>query len=224
MMTHFRGVILDVDGTLVDSNDAHAQAWAETLQAHGYDVSFEDVRPLIGMGSDKLLPEVSGIELESEEGKRISKERGDHFKKNYLPKLQPFAQVKPLLDRLRDEGLKLAVASSAATEDLKELLKVAHAEDLLDEATSGEEVEESKPDPDVIHAALQELGLPAEQVVMIGDTPYDVEAASRASVATIAVRCGGWDDKGLKGAIAIYDDPADLLAHYDSSPLKSGRS
>jgi HAD superfamily hydrolase (TIGR01509 family) len=219
-MTHFRGVILDVDGTLVDSNDAHAQAWADTLQAHGYDVTFDEVRSLIGMGSDKLLPEVSGVELESEEGEQLSKERGEHFKQNYLPELQPFPQVKPLLDRMRDQGLKLVVASSAAKADLKELLKIAHAEDLIDDATSTEEVEESKPDPDVVHAALEELGLPADQVVMIGDTPYDVEAAGRAGVAIIAVRCGGWNDDALKGAIAIYDDPADLLAHYDSSPLK----
>jgi HAD superfamily hydrolase (TIGR01509 family) len=219
-MTRFRGVILDVDGTLVDSNDAHAQAWAETLQEHGYDVPVYMVRPLIGMGSDKLLPEVSGVDVQSEQGKRISQERGEHFKKNYLPRLQPFPQVKPLIDRMREEGLKLAVASSAAKEDLKELLKIAQAEDLIDDATSGEEVEESKPDPDVVHAALEELGLPAGQVVMIGDTPYDVEAAGRAGVAVIAVRCGGWDDEALRGAIAIYDDPADLLAHYNSSPLK----
>jgi HAD superfamily hydrolase (TIGR01509 family) len=222
-MAHFRGVILDVDGTLVDSNDAHAQAWADILQKHGYDVPVYKVRPLIGMGSDKLLPKVCGVEAESEEGKRISKERGEHFKKNYLPKLQPFPQVRPLLDRMRDERLKLAVASSAAKEDLKELLKVAQAEDLIDDAASSEEVEESKPDPDVVHAALEELGLPAEHVVMIGDTPYDVEAAGRAGVAIIGVRCGGWNDEALKGAIAIYDDPADLLAHYDLSLLKRGR-
>lgn len=218
-MTHFRGVILDVDGTLVDSNDAHAQAWANTLQAHGYDAPVYTIRPLIGMGSDKLLPEVSGVELDSKEGKRLSKARGDHFKQNYLPKLQPFPQVKPLIDQMRAGGLKLFVASSAEKGDLKELLKIAKAEDLIDDATSTEEVEESKPDPDVVHAALEELGLPADQVVMIGDTPYDVEAAGRAGVAVIAVRCGGWNDEALKGAIAIYDDPADLLAHYDQSPL-----
>lgn len=219
MAAEWRGVILDVDGTLVDSNDAHAQAWAEVLQRHGYEVSVEEVRPLIGMGSDKLLPKVAGIEVESEEGKRISKERGKRFKEHYLPKLKPFAQVRPLLEQMRADGLKLVVASSAGKEDLKALLQAAGVDDLIEDETSAEEVEESKPDPDVVQAALNELGVPAKQAIMLGDTPYDVEAAGRAGVAIIGLRCGGWDDQGLEGAVAVYADPADLLAHYEQSPL-----
>ena len=221
-MKPVKGVILDVDGTLIDSNDAHAHAWVEALEEFGIKVAFEEVRPLIGMGGDKLMPEVAGLSEETPEGKQIGKRRSEIFKERYLPYLKPFPKTRELLRRMRDDELKLVVASSAKEDELKSLLKIAGADHLIEEKTSSDDAENSKPDPDIVKAALDASGLSADEVVMIGDTPYDIEAASRAGVRTIAFRCGGWDDENLRGAIAIYDGPADLLEHYDSSPLKKG--
>jgi HAD superfamily hydrolase (TIGR01509 family) len=221
-MKPIRGVLLDIDGTLLDSNDALARAWAEALAEFGIDVPFEKIRPLIGMGGDKLLPEVSGISEDTDEGKKISERRGELFKERYLPRLKPFPSTRELLQRMKEDGLKLVVASSAKKDELKSLLEIAGADGLIEEKTSSDDAENSKPDPDIVQAALESSGLSSDEVVMIGDTPYDVESASRAGVKVIGVRSGGWEDEGLAGAIAVYDDPADLLARYESSPLGQG--
>lgn len=211
MTGRVRGVILDVDGTLVDSNDAHAHAWVDALAEQDIHVPFEKVRPLIGMGGDKLLPEITGIKEETPKGKKISERRAEIFKSKYLPTVKAFPGVRQLLEHIRDSGVKVVVASSAKEDELKPLLKIAGADDLIEEKTSSDDAENSKPDPDIVQAALDEMGLRADEVVMIGDTPYDIKAASRAGIKTIAFRCGGWDDDGLTGAIAIFDGPADLL-------------
>lgn len=218
-MTKVGGVILDVDGTLIDSNDAHAQAWAVALAAHGYQVPFDRIRPLIGMGGDKLLPAAAGIEKDSAIGKQIDQQRKAVFTQRFLPTLRAFPRVRALVERLQADDLRVAIASSAKDEELDALLEVAEVADLIERRTSSSDVDASKPDPDAVQAALDQLGLPPDQVVMIGDTPYDVESAGRAGVRCIALRCGGWADAGLKGAVAIYDDPADLLAHYTQSPI-----
>jgi len=218
-MTHIHAVIFDVDGTLVDSNDAQARSWVDALKEFGYSVPYEKVRPLIGMGGDKVLPETIGVQKDSEKGKQISKRRGEIFKEKYLPNVQPFPDAQKLLDRMRKQGLKLAIATSAQPDELRPLLQIVGAADLIEDKTSARDVNSSKPDPDVMQVALKRVGYPPNEVVMIGDTPYDIEAARKAGVGTIAFRCGGWSDSDLAGAIAIYNDPADLLAHYDSSPL-----
>jgi phosphoglycolate phosphatase-like HAD superfamily hydrolase len=120
---------------------------------------------------------------------------------------------------MRRRGLKVAIASSAQPDELQAMLRLVGAEDLIKEKTSSQDVQRSKPDPDVMQVTLERIGLPASELLMIGDTAYDIEAAQKVHVKTIAFRCGGWKDADLKGAIAIYDGPADLLAHYDSSPL-----
>jgi HAD superfamily hydrolase (TIGR01509 family) len=215
----YQGVILDIDGTLVDSNEAHVQAWVEVLRAHGFAVGPEEIWPLVGMGGDNLLPRVVGIEKESELGERISKERSELFKEKYLRRLRPFPEVRNLLTRMRENGLRLVAASSSKGDEVEKLLKIAEADDLMEETTSASDAERTKPDPDLIHSALDRIGIPAEEVVMLGDTPYDIQAAAPAGVKVIAFRCGGFKDEDLAGAIAIYDDAADLLARYDSSPL-----
>lgn len=218
-MPNFQGVILDVDGTLVDSNDAHALAWQEALEAEGFAASFEQIRRLIGMGSDKLLPEVTGLSADSAAGRRISQRRGEIFKERYLPTLKAFPEVPALLRRMQNSGLELVVGSSAKQDELTGLLEVAGATGFIEEKTSSDEAEHSKPDPDIIQASLEKTGYAPHEVVMLGDTPYDLEASQKAGVPMIALRCGGWTDPDLTGAIAIYHDPADLLAHYDASPL-----
>lgn len=218
-MAALHGVILDIDGTLIDSNDAHAQAWVDALVEAGIEVPFERVRPLIGMGADNLLPEVSGIEKDTPEGKQISQRRSAIFKERYLQQIQAFPQTRALLQHMRDNGLRLVIATSAQPDELDQLLAIAGVADLIEQQTSSGDAKNSKPDPDIVQVALQRLGCAPGEALMLGDTPYDVEAAGKAGVATIALRCGGHNDETLEGAIARYNDPADLLAHYDQSPL-----
>lgn len=214
-----RGIILDVDGTLVDSNDAHAHAWIEALAEHGIDVAFEKVRRLIGMGGDKLLPKVCGLRSDEPAGARIVQRRGEIFKARYLPNLKPTPGAQALLQRLHAQRLRLGVASSAKKSELDELLRVCGALKLVDEKVCSDDADRSKPDPDIVQAALNYLNLPAAETMMLGDTPYDVEAAQSIGVKTIAFRCGGWSDHELAGASVVYENPADLLAHYDASLL-----
>jgi HAD superfamily hydrolase (TIGR01509 family) len=218
-----RGALLDVDGTLLDSNDAHATSWAEVFAEFGYAIRFEHVRPLVGMGGDKLLPILTGLDNESPEGKRLTERKKALFEQKYLPHLQPMRGARQLLEHMVGEGLTLVIATSAGDEEMRALLDRAGVADLIDDATSSGDVKRSKPDPDVIGAALRKGPLRPDEAVMIGDTPYDIAAAVKAGVPTIALRCGGWwDDLALGGAVAIYNDPADLLAHYDESPLCEG--
>lgn len=217
-----RAVILDVDGTLIDSNDAHAAAWVDVGREFGIDIDFAHVRRLIGKGGDKVLPELTGLEEDDERGAKMKERRGEIFRERYLPTLEPFPDARELLERMRADGMTLSVATSASKEDMGALLERAGIEDLIEERTSSSDAEESKPDPDIVEAALEAAGVGAEDAVMLGDTPYDVEAARRAGVRCVAVRCGGWGDADLADAVAVYDDPADLLRRYEESPFGGG--
>jgi HAD superfamily hydrolase (TIGR01509 family) len=214
-----QGVIFDIDGTLVDSNDAHAQSWVDTFAEADYDVPFDVVRPLIGMGGDKLLPKAARIEADSEQGKKLTKRRMEIFREKYLPHLQPLRGSRALVLRVRKEGLTPVVATSAKDKELHSLLKAAQVDDLMEEKATASDAKRSKPDPDIVRAAIHESGIASDKLIMIGDTPYDVEAASRAGVRIIAFRSGGWTDEQLKGAVEFYDGPQDLLNHYESSLL-----
>jgi len=214
-----QGVIFDIDGTLVDSNDAHAQSWVDTFAEAGYEVPFDVVRPLIGMGADKLLPKTVDIRHDSEEGKKLLARRSEIFQNKYLPRLEPLPGSRALVLRVRADGLKAVVATSAKDAELSGLLQAAAVNDLMEERATASDAKRSKPDPDIVHAAIGKSGIAKENLIMVGDTPYDVEAATRAGIRCIAFRSGDWKDDSLKGAVAIYDGPADLLAQYDASPL-----
>jgi HAD superfamily hydrolase (TIGR01509 family) len=218
------GVILDVDGTLIDSNDAHAHAFVEALAQFGYDVPYEEIRNLIGMGSDNLLPAAIDIDPDSPLRKKIADKRKTIFNNEYMPHIRPFPKVRELVERLEAEGLTVVVASSGEKEEVAHMLEMAEIDELVESTTSSADAENSKPDADIIQAALDKLHCTAEEVIMIGDTPYDIEAAGKAGVPVIAVRCGGFSDDDLADAIAIYDSPADLLAQYDESPLSRQRA
>jgi HAD superfamily hydrolase (TIGR01509 family) len=216
----YRAVLLDIDGTLIDSNDSHAQAWVLAFAEQGLSVDFPRVRRLIGKGADKLIPELTGIDAESKEGRKLAERRQQIFQRELLPALCPTRGARLLVERLRNDGYILAVATSASPAEVQDLLRVATVDDLVHTASSADGATESKPDPDVIQAALKKARRNASEAMMIGDTPYDIESAARAGVSTIAFRCGGWwSDEELAGAIAIYDDPAELLQNYEYSPL-----
>ena len=215
-----KAVLLDVDGTLVDSNDAHAHAWVRAFAERGIDVPFDEVRRAIGMGADQLMPRVSHLTAESEEGQQIAARRGEIFKRDYLPNVRALRDADNLVAALKARGYTTVAASSAKREELKPLLKVAGASALMDETTSSSDADASKPEPDIIQAALERAGVSPGEAVMIGDTPYDIEAARRAGVRTIAFRSGGWNDDKLQDAVAIYDGPWDLLEQLDQSLLR----
>lgn len=209
-----KGILFDIDGTLVLSNDQHAKAWEDAFNAHGYDVPYEDIRRLIGMGGDKLITTLRPELTDSEgDGKKIKELRTKIFQEKYAASLKPAPGARELLQAVKELGLKMVAASSAKADELGTLLKAAKVDDLLTEATTSDDAENSKPDPDIVLTALDKIGLDAGEVGMVGDTPYDIEAARKAGVLMVALRCGGWSDKDLAGAVAIYDNPADLLAH-----------
>jgi phosphoglycolate phosphatase-like HAD superfamily hydrolase len=215
--TDFRAVLLDIDGTLIDSNDAHARAWVDAFAAHGRHADFDRVRALIGMGGDKVLSIVAGLDSQTSEGRVIADTRQAIFSRDYLPHLQATPGAEQLLEWFHDHQVTITIATSADGDDLRDLLSVIHATSLVEKATTSDDAEESKPDPDIVVAALRRSTYPADVTVMIGDTPYDIEAARRVDVATIAFRCGGWADSDLAGAIAIYDHPAHFLEQLESS-------
>jgi HAD superfamily hydrolase (TIGR01509 family) len=210
-------VILDVDGTLVDSNDAHARAWVDAFNEAGVDVSYDRVRRAIGMGGDKLMPHVAGTRADSPEGSRISKRRSDIFHERYLPHLNAFPRVRALVEQFTADGYTVVVASSAQPDELTELLKIADLTDLIATKASSGGGKRSKPDPDIVHAALLQSGAPAEQAIMLGDTPYDVEAALGAGIAIVGVESGGWGAADLRGAVEVHPGAAEICAHYDDS-------
>ena len=220
-MVFMKGVILDVDGTLVDSNDLHAESWVDAFRAYGYDVGFGRVRPLIGVGGDRLLFALASVEAVSVEGRAIEATRQTIFLRDYLKAVSPFPGVRELLLRMRDEGLELTVASSSEGELLEALLDRTEASDLIRRLPESSDVRRTKPAPDAVLAALELLDLAPREAAMLGDTPYDGEAASAARVAFVGVRSGGWSYPSMPDAIALYDDVADLLKHFDTSPFAS---
>ncbi len=218
-----KAVIFDVDGTLVDSVGLHAQAWVDAFKEFGHEVSFADARRQIGKGGDQLLPVfLDQAEIEAK-GEALQKRRGDILKERYLPQIKSFPQVRELLQRIEAAGLRIALASSAKGEELQVYKKLTNIEDLVEVETSSNDAEKSKPHPDIFQAAMRKLGdavQPADAVV-VGDTPYDAEAAGKAGLRSIGMLCGGWSEAELReaGCIAVYRDPADLLAQFDQSPL-----
>jgi HAD superfamily hydrolase (TIGR01509 family) len=218
--TEVRGVLLDVDGTLVDSNDAHARAWVAAFAEAGYDVAWARIRRMIGMGGDKLVPLVTGLSELDPKARRIGERRAEIFAARELGAVGPLPGARELIERMSREGLRLAAASSASPDEVRPLLERTGVAYLVAAPLAGASDEPSKPDPNVVQAALRRVDLRPSEAVMVGDTPYDLEAARLANVASILFRTGGWPDVQLAGAVAIYDGPWDLLARFDDSLLK----
>lgn len=211
-------IIFDIDGTLIDSVDHHAHSWVEALTAFGHPVDFAAVRRQIGKGGDHLMEHFLTEPEIATRGKALQNAREEIFKTRYLPSVRPFPDVRALFLRLKEQGHRLALASSAKDEELATYRKIAGIDDLLEAQSSSDDAAHSKPDPDIFRAALQRLrGVAPEQALAVGDTPYDAEAAAKAGLRTIGVTCGGWSERELRGAgcLAVYRDPSDLLAHID---------
>ena len=215
-MSLVEAVIFDVDGTLIDSNDGHARAWEMAFARFGHAIPAARVRPHIGKGGDQLMPVFLSPEEVKAHGKDISDARTAIVKERFLPGFKPFPEVRDLFMDLRARGIRLALASSATAGELEGYKEIANIGDLLDEQTTSDDASRSKPDPDIFHAVLQRLGnVPAGCALVVGDTPYDANAAAKAGLKTVGVRCGGFPEADLRkaGAVAVYQDPADLRRH-----------
>ncbi len=214
-----KAVIFDVDGTLVDSVDLHAKAWQKAFADFGHEFSFDEVRSQIGKGGDQLLPVfLSESEIE-ERGHALEKHRSQLFKRDYLKQIKAFPQVRDLFLRLLDDGWRIALASSAKGDELDIYKNLCNVADLLEAETSSDDAEKSKPHPDIFQAAVARLKLTPDECIVVGDTPYDADAAGRADILSIGVLCGGFpaEDLTAAGCHALYEGAADLLARYDDS-------
>lgn len=220
-MGRLSAVILDIDGTLVDSNDLHARAWLEAFAHFGIELSYDVVRGQIGKGADQLVPSLIGPTRQKQFGEELTEYRSQLFKDKYLSQVRGFLKVRELFQRNLRDGHKIALASSAKDDELKQLKRAAGIEDLVDEQTSSDDAEKSKPHPDIFAAALRRLRVDANKAIAVGDTPYDAIAATHLHIRSIGVLCGGFPKAELKQArcIEIYRDPSDLLRNYDRSAL-----
>ncbi len=217
-------VIFDIDGTIVDSVDLHARAWQRAFAKFGKNILLEAIRSQIGKGADQLLPVYFSREELEEFGEAMEIYRGELFKTEYLPKVKGFPKVRQLFEQIRRGRKRIALASSAKEDELKHYKEIAQINDLVEGETSSDDVERSKPCPDIFEVALKRLGnITSDKVIVVGDTPYDAVAAAKANIRSIGLLCGGWTQPQLlrAGSIAVYRDPADLLAHYRESPLRN---
>ncbi len=213
-----KAFIFDLDGTLVDSNELHVDAWDAAFRHFGKEFPREQLRAQIGKGSDNYLPEFLTPEEMKRFGKELDEYRSNLFQKDYLPRVQGFPQVHELFQRLHDDGKQIVLATSGKKSEAKHYTKLLEIDDLISGQTTADDADESKPEPDIFQAALDQLdGVSAEEALVIGDTRFDMEAAGKAGLPAIALTCGGTDAETLRaaGALAIYRDPADLLRSYD---------
>lgn len=216
-----RAVLFDIDGTLVDSNDMHVLAWEEAFAGIGAGFDRRTIHDQIGKGTDMLVPTLLP---DADEGtqEKLGDAHGDVFKARFLREVRPFPGAHDLLARVRAEGQTVVLASSASAPELEHYLDLLDARDLVTATTSADDVENSKPAPDIFASALGKVApLSPREAIVVGDTPYDIEAAGKCGIAAIGVRSGKFPDEALlgAGAVALYDDVAALLADYDNSPL-----
>lgn len=215
-------VLFDVDGTLVDTVDLHAESWVRTFRQFGHEVPFAAVRGQIGKGGDQLMPVFLPEEEVGRRGHEMEAYRKQLYMEEMIGKARGFPGVAELFRRLRADGRRVVLASSGKPDELDRYQRLLGIADLVEAATTSEDAERSKPHPDIFQAALD--GVPADQAIVVGDSPYDAEAAGKAGLRTIGLLCGGFPAEDLRGAgcIALYRDPTDLLAQYDRSPLARG--
>lgn len=219
-----RAVLFDVDGTLVDTNDLHAAAWREAFLEFGLDKPVDEIRWQIGKGGDNLIPSLFP-DLSEPRRAEMESFRSDLFKRDYLARATPFPGVRDLFERLVADGTRIVLASSSHSDDVAYYLSLIACADLVTATTSKDDVENSKPCPDIFAAALGRVApLGADEVVVVGDTPWDAKAAGKLGLRTVGFRSGGFPDDALAGAGAceLYDGPEHLLERFDDSVFGRG--
>jgi len=211
--------LLDVDGTLIDSNYHHALAWYRAFRAHHIVLPLWRIHRAVGMGGDQLVPALVGPELDEEKGDDIRAARDEIYTGGLMEEVAPLDGAHELIAELKDRGLRVVLASSSPRDELERYLDLLDARELADASTTKDDVEATKPEPDLILAALEKAK--TESAVMVGDTPWDVEAASKAGVETLCVITGGWSKQELReaGAIAVFESVDELRQRLEETPL-----
>src|SRR5437879_3571960 len=221
-----KAVIFDIDGTLMDTVELHAQAWQDAFKHFGRHVPLDKIRLQIGKGSDQLLPMFFSLEELERFGPELEQYRSDLYKREYMHKAKPFPRVRELLLRIHNDGRRISLASSAHKDEVQYYKRVMNVEDLVEESVTADDAERSKPFPDIFSAALHELRVHGDEAIAVGDTPYDVEAAATVHLRTIGILGGPWTEPQLRemGCIEVFRNPADLLEHYEHSALAESRA
>ncbi len=219
-----KAVLCDLDGTLLDSNAFHAESWQRTLAEFGYPTDFETIVKQIGKGSKYMLPCLVPPDKLPAIEKEMGVFRKRLFHREYIDRIVPFADARRLLERMRHQGLRVAVATSSEKDDLEAFKTILKIHDLVEEDATADDAEKPKPEPDIFQAALKQLHVKPDEALALGDTPWDVEAAKKAGVSTVAVQSGGWRKEELAeaGAIAVYADVADIARNFEASPFCGG--
>lgn len=212
---HLKAILLDIDGTLVDSNDKHTDCWVEAFAHFGKNVEWDVVREHIGKGGDLLVPDLLNAREMRKIGEKLKKYRGELWTEKYMKSVQPFPGINDALKELHERGLKLAFASSSNENEVEYYVSLLGAEDLLEGSTSKGDAQFSKPSPEIFQAALERVGTKQEHTLVAGDTPYDVLASHRAGLAIAALLCGGFERELLGKAEFLFDDIPSMVKELD---------
>jgi len=221
-----KAVIFDIDGTLIDSVNEHAESWVRTFKEFGKDVSIKEARKLVGMGSDQFLSDYFSEREVEEKKKEIDEYRSELFAKEYMAKIKPFPKVRDLFLKLKQDKIKIVLASSATEEEVEKYLEIARIKDLVEKKTSADDAEKSKPEPDIFQAACDKLGkINKQDIIVIGDTPYDAVAAKKAGLKIIGVLSGGWAKEKLieSGCAEVFEDIAAIYEKYYENAFRKSK-
>ena len=216
-----RAVILGLEGALVDTREASTLSWLVALHDGGHDVSIDLLRHLSGVSSVELLRIVAGISADAPDGREILKQQDRIFRTWYLPRILPFVGARRLLQRMKSDGLRVIALSGGSADAAPELVRSSGVADLLDDVVAADGEPRDAVLNEVITSVIALCGCKRDGVVLVGDSPYDVSAGERAGIDVIALRCGGWTDASLQGALAVYEDHVHLLSQFQTSPLGS---
>jgi HAD superfamily hydrolase (TIGR01509 family) len=214
-MNHLQAVLLDVDGTLIDSNDKHTECWIEAFAHFGKKVEWETIRQQIGKGGDLLVPDTLNAREMRQFGEPLKEYRGELWKRRFMRDVKPFPGVRDAIETFRSRQLLVALASSSNPDEVEYYVDLLGVEDLIGGTTSKEDAQFSKPSPEIFQAALDELESDPARTLAVGDTPYDVLAAHRIPVAVAAVLTGGFPAESLRKAEFLFEDLREMVKELD---------
>lgn len=221
---HRRAVILGLEGALADTREVSTLAWLVALHDSGHDVSIDLLRHLSGVAASELLRIVAGVRADSPAGSEIIRQQDRIFRTWYLPRILPFVGARRLLQRMKSDGLRVVALSSGSADSAPDLVRASGVADLLDDVVSADGEARDAALAEIVTSIIANCGCTRAGIVMVGDSPYDVATGKRSGIEVIALRCGGWTDESLQGAIAVYEDHIHLLSQFQWSPLASAGS